>query len=201
METLKASVRDMSVKAKKLRREGFLPASISGREMKESLSITISEKDAMAFMKKHNVGSQAALDVDGTEYDVLLKSADFDPLKHQFLEMTFQQLVADEKMKTKSEIFYENEELAQGFMARTLQEVEYKAYPADLVDRIVIDVSKYPIGTNLTVADLELAKNPKIDFITPLDTVVLHISAHQHIKAEDEETEETDETTTETEEA
>ena len=35
MNTLKAEKRDMSIKAKKLRREGFVTGNIFGREMKE----------------------------------------------------------------------------------------------------------------------------------------------------------------------
>ncbi len=191
METLKAAKRDMSIKAKKLRKSGFVPASVTGREMKESLNISISEKDAEMFMKKNVIGSKAVLDVEGTVYNVLLKSADFDPLKHRFLEMTFQQLVADEKIKSQAEIIFEHEDLAKGFITRTVSEIEYKAYPKDMVDKIVIDLSQYPIGTSLTVADLDLAKNPDVDILTSLEGTVLHVAEHSKdaAEAEEEETE------------
>ena len=39
METLEAKTRDLSVKGKKLRREGYATGSISGKAMKESLAI------------------------------------------------------------------------------------------------------------------------------------------------------------------
>ena len=39
MNTLKAEKRDMSIKAKKLRREGFVTGCIFGREMKESIPL------------------------------------------------------------------------------------------------------------------------------------------------------------------
>ena len=181
----------MSIKAKKLRKSGFVPASVTGREMKESLNISISEKDAEMFMKKNVIGSKAVLDVEGTVYNVLLKSADFDPLKHRFLEMTFQQLVADEKIKSQAEIIFEHEDLAKGFITRTVSEIEYKAYPKDMVDKIVIDLSQYPIGTSLTVADLDLAKNPDVDILTSLEGTVLHVAEHSKdaAEAEEEETE------------
>jgi len=178
-------MRDMGIKAKRLRKEGFLPASLGGRNMEKSLSISISEKDAKQFMKDNVVGSKAILDIEGTTYNVLLKSADFDPFTHQFLEMTFQQLIADEKVKTKAEIILLNEDKARGFITRTLSEIEYKAYPADLVDKIEIDVSEYPIGTNLTVADLDIAKNENVDMLSALESTILHIAEHAQTMEEE----------------
>ena len=45
METLEAKTRDLSVKGKKLRREGYATGSISGKAMKESLAIIMTQKD------------------------------------------------------------------------------------------------------------------------------------------------------------
>ena len=39
MNTLKAEKRSMAIKAKRLRREGFVTGNVFGREMKESLPI------------------------------------------------------------------------------------------------------------------------------------------------------------------
>ena len=39
MNTLKAERRDMTIKAKKLRREGFVTGSIFGREMEETIPL------------------------------------------------------------------------------------------------------------------------------------------------------------------
>ena len=41
MNTLKAEKRSMDVKAKKLRREGFVTCNIFGREIKESIPVKI----------------------------------------------------------------------------------------------------------------------------------------------------------------
>ena len=173
METLKAELRDMSVKAKKLRREGKLTGSISGRDMEESLSIAMQQNEVASFMTTHNVGSQVAIEVDGKTYNTIIKSVDYDGIGRKYIDMTFQVLVADEMIKAQAEIIFLNEELCKGFMTSNLSEIEYKAYPADLFDKVEIDVSKYEIGTNLTVGDLDIAKNDKIEITTPLDTNVL----------------------------
>ena len=83
MTTLKAERRDMAVKAKKLRREGYVTGSVFGRELKESLPIRFSKKDADRLMKTSGKGSRIMLEVDGQQYNVLIKEIDFDALKRQ----------------------------------------------------------------------------------------------------------------------
>ncbi len=185
METLKANVRDMTKKAKRLRREGFITGSICGRDMKESLSIQIPENDVLQFMKSHNVGCKMSLDVDGKSYTVMLKNVDYDSLTSHYINMDFQQLEADEKVRGTAEVVLENEDRCAGFVTSNCTELEYEAYPKDIFDRIVIDVMKYPINTELKVRDLDVAKNKDITILTPLDTSVLHIAAHRHMKAEE----------------
>ena len=47
-----------------------------------------------------------------------------------------------------------------------LKEVAYKALPADLVDKIKVDVAGMKIGDTLRVKDLEIAKNKNIHITT-----------------------------------
>ncbi len=51
MNTLKAEKRDMSIKAKKLRREGFVTGCIFGREMKESIPLKMLKGDVEKLLK------------------------------------------------------------------------------------------------------------------------------------------------------
>ena len=44
MNTLKAEKRSMDIKAKKLRREGFVTGNVFGREMKESVPVKMDKK-------------------------------------------------------------------------------------------------------------------------------------------------------------
>ena len=72
MNTLKAQKRDMSVKAKKLRREGFVTGSIFGREM-ESIALKMDRKDVDQILKTDQKGSQVILDIEGSTYNALIK--------------------------------------------------------------------------------------------------------------------------------
>ena len=80
MLTLKAEKRNPEEKAKKLRRDGFITGVLYGKEMKENVSLKFTEKDAAAFIKNAKEGTQAYLELDGKNVDVLVKNIDFDPL-------------------------------------------------------------------------------------------------------------------------
>ena len=71
------------------------------------------------------------------------------------------------------------------------KEVAYKALPADLVDKIKVDVSHMKVGETLKVKDLDIAKNPAIDLHTsPEATVATVLEVHNAVAddadAEDE---------------
>ena len=66
-----------------------------------------------------------------------------------------------------AEIILENEEkVMSGVLQDELKEVAYKALPADLVDKIKVDVAGMKIGDTLRVKDLEIAKNKNIHITT-----------------------------------
>ncbi len=135
MNTLKAEKRNMSTKAKKLRREGYVTGIVFGREMKESVPVKILKTDAERFLKTNGKGSQVLLEVDGTSMDVLVKEVDFNPLRGQVDEIDFQALVKGEKVHSVAEIHLLNhEKVASGVLEQLLHEVSYKAVPAAEID-------------------------------------------------------------------
>ena len=75
MNTLKAEKRSLDVKAKRLRREGYVVGNVFGREMKESIPVKMVKRDVEKLLKTDHKGSQIMLDVDGTAYDVLIKNS------------------------------------------------------------------------------------------------------------------------------
>ena len=193
MNTLKAEKRDLAVKAKRLRREGYVTGNIFGREVKGSIPIKIERKDVDRLLKTDNKGSQIMLDVEGTMYDVLIKDVEFNPLAGKVDEIDFQALVSNEMVHSVAEIILENEEMVvSGVLQDELKEVAYKALPADLVDKIKVDVAGMKIGDTLRVKDLEIAKNKNIHITTDLEAVIATVTAVHNVVPETEtETEET----------
>ena len=58
MNTLKAEKRSMDVKAKKLRREGYVTGNLFGREIEGSIPLKFTKKEIEALLKNNNKGSQ-----------------------------------------------------------------------------------------------------------------------------------------------
>ena len=186
MNTLKAETRTKDVKAKKLRREGYVTGNLFGREMEGSILLKMSARDVERLMKTDNKGSQIMLNVDGKDYDVLIKEIQFNPLANQVEEMDFQALVSTEKVHSVAEILLLNtENIAEGVLQEELTEIAYEALPADLVDKIKIDVGDMKIGDTLHVGDLDIAKNEKIHLKTDKNAVVAMVMAVHNAPVEE----------------
>ena len=189
MNTLKAEKRDLAVKAKRLRREGYVTGNIFGREVKGSIPIKIERKDVDRLLKTDNKGSQIMLDVEGTMYDVLIKDVEFNPLAGKVDEIDFQALVSNEKVHSVAEIIFENHDKVEaGVLQEVLKEVSYRALPAALVEKVKVDVGEMEIGDTIRVKDLSIAKDKDIDILTDLEAVVATVTAvHNNVPETDEE--------------
>ena len=64
MNTLSAEKRDMQIKAKKLRREGFVTGNVFGKNMEGSMPLKIEKKEAERILRTCNKGSQLILTVE-----------------------------------------------------------------------------------------------------------------------------------------
>lgn len=177
MNTLKAEKRDMSTKAKKLRREGFITGNIFGREMEGSIPLKMEKRAVERLLKEEGKGGQVLLDIDGTTYDALIKEVDYNPLRGGVDEIDFQALVSDEKVHSVAEIHLTNvEKLVSGVPQQMLNEISFTALPASLVDKIEIDIGDMKPGDTLRVKDLDIAKDKDVDLSTDPETTVVTIT-------------------------
>ena len=192
MITLKLEKRNPEVKAKKLRRDGFVCGVLYGKEMKESTPIQLTEPEALRFIKANKEGTQVMLDLDGKQVDALVKNIDYDPMKKQIMALDFQALVAGETVATSVQVILENEDAAQGIVEQTLNEVHYKADPANMLDTIVIDFKTLsPDVREFHVKDLVIPEGKTVHITTPEDTLIFHIAEYAN-NGEDEVAEDSD---------
>ena len=193
MTTLKVQKRDMGTKAKRLRREGYVTGNLFGKDIEGSIPLQIEKKEAERIQRECLKGSRLILDLDGKKYNVLLKELDYDTMKRQILELDFQALVSGEKIHSVAEIIFHNKEMVvDGVLEELLTEIEYKAVPEALVERVDVDCSKLKVGDSLTVGDLEIAKDKDIEIMTHLDTPVVNVVASHNAVADEEEAEDTE---------
>lgn len=190
MITLKAEKRNPNVKAKKLRREGYVTGILSGKEMKEPVALQFDAAEAAKFIKANKEGTQIYLDIEGEKVDALVKNIDYNPIEKQLMALDFQALVAGEKVSTTVAVKLEHTELVQGIVEQEMEEIHYKADPANLLDTIVIDFNGYPADIrDIHVKDLPIPEGKQVHFITPEDAVVVHIGEYEAAPEEDEDAE------------
>ena len=87
MNTFKAETRSMDIKAKRLRREGFVTGNVFGREIQGSIPVKMEKREAERLMKTCMKGSQIILEVDGQPMNVLIKEIDYSAMKNQIDEI------------------------------------------------------------------------------------------------------------------
>ena len=191
MTTLKVQRRNMETKAKELRRQGYVTGNLFGKEIEASIPLKIEKRDAEKIQKECLKGSQLYLELDGKQYDVLLKDIEHDSMKNQIVELDFMALVKGEKVHSVAEIVLHNKEkVVEGALEQLLTEISYKALPEALIDKIDVDCGNLRVGDTIKVSDLEIASDQNIEIMTHLDApVVSVIASHNVLPDAEEETE------------
>ena len=194
MNTLKAEKRSMDVKAKKLRREGFVTGNLFGKAIEGSIPLKMDRFEVERLLKTDHKGSQIMLDVEGTQYDVLIKEVDFDTLKRQPIEMDFQALVKGEKVHSVAEVVLVNhEKVAGGVVEQKLEEIAYKALPEALVETVEVDLSGLNAGDVVKVKDLAIAADKDVVLVTDPEAVVVTVTVPHNAPIPETDAEEAEE--------
>ena len=194
MNALKAEKRSMDIKAKKLRREGYVVGNVFGKKIEGSIPVKFHTLELEKFLKKAHKGSQIMLDVEGTQYDALIKDVAYNPVAGRIDEIDFQALVSTEKVHSVVEVILENhDKIVEGVLQESLEEIAYKALPADLVDEVRVDVGDMKIGDVIRVKDLPIYADKKITIMTDPDAVVVALNAAHNAAVPETETAETEE--------
>ncbi|MCD8221522.1 MAG: 50S ribosomal protein L25 [Clostridiales bacterium] len=196
MDTLKAEKRDMSTKAKKLRREGYVTGNIFGRDIKGSIPIKIAKLEAERVFKTKKKGSQLYLDVDGTKMDVLIKDISYNFMKGQYDEIDFQALVSNEKVHSVAEVVLINhDKVVNGIVQVAMEEIPYRALPSALVETVEIDVGSMRPGDVVKISDLPIASDTDVELGVSSDAVVVLVSEPHDSSIKDADAAEDEETT------
>jgi len=179
--TLKVERREiLGKKVKKLRREGILPASIYGKNVK-SLAVQLYLKDFLPVYKKVGETGIIELNLVGEEKPrhVLIHNVQMDPVSDNPLHVDFRQVLLTERITASIpvELVGESPAVAQklGVLIQTLSEVEVEALPTDLPEQFTVDVSNLKeVDQAITVGDLKPPAGVKI--LTPEKEILVKIN-------------------------
>jgi large subunit ribosomal protein L25 len=166
---------------KHLRKQGLLPAVIHdhGKESVVVMGPYLALYNAYKKAGKHHPVTITAV---GKQYLALIRTAEFDPKKHQLRHIVFNAVKADEKVTTDIPVRVKLDEgndatpaeRAGLVVLEQLEVVEVEALPKDLPEFLSFDGEKLiEIGDQATVADLIVPSTVtvKTDPAHPLATV------------------------------
>jgi large subunit ribosomal protein L25 len=184
MAILKAEKRNTGLKSKKLRREGIIPGVLYGSRLNESLSIQFSQKDVERLLKSNSLGSKVELMIGEKKLMALLKEITYTPVTNKVEHLSLMPLIKGEKITSVAQIVLLNKEEVLGNVQQSLFEISYKALPADLIEKIEVDLKGMVIGDSIRVSDLEISSNEAIEILNSPDNMVCSIVSRR-IKTEE----------------
>ena len=189
---LTAQIRELTgKKVKKIRREGLIPVTVYGKEIK-SQSLAVPVKD---FSKVYSLAGETGLvDLKFAEKSLptLISNVQIHPLGRQIIHAQFHAVNLKEKIKANVPLELTGESPAVssniGLLLQTLNEIEVEALPSDLPEKIEVDATNLAeIDQQISVADLKIPSG--VEVLTGKEEVVVKVvpAVSQEAKKEAEE--------------
>jgi len=147
---------------KQLRAEGMVPAVIHDHG-KPSLIVMGPYLEMMKAYKKAGKHAPVNVQADGKHYTALIKTAEFDPQRHELTHVVFNAVKANENVQAEvpvKMVFDEGNDAAPAernglIVLQQLETIEIEAFPKNLPDALVLNGEKLvAVGDQATVADL-----------------------------------------------
>jgi len=197
---LEASQRKSTGKgqARALRRQGLIPAVLYGPKT-ESMLLTISDFD-LGKIHKESGGDHAILNLvikNGGMQNrtAIIKDMQTAPVTRQCLHVDFYEISLDEEitLKVPVELTGKSKGVERGgFLQLVRHGLEISCLPADIPDKIEVDVSDLDIGDSVHVEDISLGEKLTLQFDSNF-TVVTVVAPVVEEEVPEEELEEGEE--------
>ncbi len=161
-------------KVKFLRKEGFIPAVIYGRDI-ETLPISLKNRETTLLFNKISGSTILTIQVDGKEHATLVREVQRDYIKNELLHVDFLAVSLKEKLRTHVSLTLIGKapvlENYDALIVSGIDQVEVECLPQDLVDTIEVDISALAeIGDAIYVKDLPKLAN--VEILTDLEELV-----------------------------
>ncbi len=164
--------------ARRLRREGLIPAVVYGGEG-ENVTVAVDPK-ALSRVLRSEAGRNAILKLDISESgatNAILKGWQVDPIRENFLHADFYRIAMDVAIRVTVPIAVKGEargvKVDGGILEVILREIAVECLPGDIPERIDVEVSELGINQAVRVSDLPVSAKVKIT--QDPDQVVVHV--------------------------
>ena len=164
--------------ARRLRREGMVPAVIYGGKG-ENLAVAVDPK-ALQRVLRSEAGRNTILKLDIAGHgaaNAILKSWQVDPIRESFLHADFYRIAMDVAIRVTVPIHVVGEargvKVDAGILELVVRAIEVECLPGDIPGQIDVEVSDLAINQSLRVSDLKVPEKVKV-LVSP-DQVVVHV--------------------------
>ena len=168
--------------ARRLRVTGRIPAVVYGAQKAgkapAGVPVAADPKEVLRILHSESgANTLITLKLDGAESQVMVKEYQLDPVTHQLLHADFYQLAMDREITVTVPIYIKGEskgvKLQGGMLDFVTREVEVECLPANIPERIEIDVTELNLHDAIRLRDLPV--NPKWKVLNEPETMLVHV--------------------------
>jgi len=162
---------------RRLRSRGMIPGVLYGTG-KAGVPVAVSPREIGAILKSAS-GENTLFDLDlgGTRRKVILKEFQREPLRGHLLHADFYEVALDKLLEVKVHVELSGTpvgvKLQGGLVDFVTRELELECLPADIPEKIVVDISHLELGKHLRVSEVKLGDKVKV--LTDADLVIAHV--------------------------
>jgi large subunit ribosomal protein L25 len=177
---LNASQRNIVGKqVRALRRMGQLPGIIYGKGF-SPLPILLDSHQAGLVLPTLSSSQLIVINVDGQNHTSLVREKQRHPVTGHLIHVDFQEVSMTERLRAMVELDFIGESPAvknyNGVLVANLEQLEVEALPADLPERIQVDISPLKeIGDAIHVRDILLSS--EVEVLNNLEEIVIVVTA------------------------
>ena len=178
--------------AKRLRGQGLLPAVVYGEKVAPT-ACSVNRKQLEGILHEHGRNVILSLVVEGGDpQNTIIKEIQHHPLRGEILHVDFQRISLTTKIVVEVPVVAEGVPAGVrtdgGILEHMLHSVEVECLPAEIPDKIEIDVSQMHIGDSIHVSDFQIEGN--VEIVTEGDRSVFVVVPPTVVKTVEEEEEE-----------
>ena len=162
---------------RRLRSRGMIPGVVYAAG-KEAVAVAVSPREIGAILKSAS-GENTLFDLDlgGARRKVILKEFQREPLRGKLLHADFYEVALDKAITVKVHIELEGTpvgvKVQGGLVDFVTRELEVECLPADIPEKITVDISHLELHKHLRVAKLKMGDKVKV--LADPDVVIVHV--------------------------
>jgi len=178
--------------ARRLRRQGLIPAVIYGRGIKP-VHVVFEEREILPPLKQGV--RMLSVSVGKRTYNAIVQDVQFDYLNERVLHVDLHRVLMTERVRMTVPVVLKGEPKCGpggGVVEQHLEELEIECVAAEAPERIEIDLSELDVGDSIHVGDLKLAEGMKVlmgEDVAVVSVLAPRVEEEEVEVAEEEETE------------